>query len=144
MEKREQNEEQDDIESNLLLPAGVNLRSATISLKAYRAEDMPQSEQTPRAAVVSLQCCFQWIWNFGCVFVSLSKCLVDDAFAQSVKTMFGGEGDKKNLVDPFLEVSFAGKKVKVYTNMFQVSIDCLCRVTICDCHVYILILYRQD
>lgn len=44
MEKKESNEEQDDIESNLLLPAGVTLRSATLSLKVYRAEDMPQSE----------------------------------------------------------------------------------------------------
>lgn len=44
MEKKESNEEQDDIENNLLLPAGVTLRSATLSLKVYRAEDMPQSE----------------------------------------------------------------------------------------------------
>ncbi len=43
VEKREANEEQDDIESNLLLPAGVALRWATLSLKIYRAEDMPQS-----------------------------------------------------------------------------------------------------
>ncbi|XP_036430127.1 myoferlin isoform X1 [Colossoma macropomum] len=78
VEKREQSEELDDIESNLLLPAGVTLRSATLSLKVYRAEDMPQ---------------------------------MDDAFVQSVKHMFGGESDKKNLVDPFLEVSFAGKKL---------------------------------
>uniref|UniRef100_A0A8B9L685 Myoferlin like n=1 Tax=Astyanax mexicanus TaxID=7994 RepID=A0A8B9L685_ASTMX len=78
VEKREESEEQDDIESNLLLPAGVTLRSATLALKVYRAEDMPQ---------------------------------MDDAFAQSVKNMFGGEGDKKNLVDPFLEVGFAGKKL---------------------------------
>lgn len=45
MEKREANEELDDIESNLLLPAGVALRWATLSLKIYRAEDMPQSNQ---------------------------------------------------------------------------------------------------
>lgn len=44
VEKREANEEQDDIESNLLLPAGVALRWATLSLKIYRAEDMPQSK----------------------------------------------------------------------------------------------------
>ncbi|XP_070697288.1 myoferlin [Pempheris klunzingeri] len=77
-EKREIGDEQDDIESNLLLPAGVTMRWATLRLKVYRAEDMPQ---------------------------------MDDAFVQTVKQVFGGDGDRKNLVDPYLEVSFAGKKL---------------------------------
>ncbi|PWA26023.1 hypothetical protein CCH79_00001684 [Gambusia affinis] len=77
-ERRELSEEQDDIESNLLVPAGVTMRWVTLSLKVFRAEDMPQ---------------------------------MDDAFVQTVKQVFGGDGDKKNLVDPYLEVSFAGKKL---------------------------------
>lgn len=44
MEKRDYNDDEDDIESNLLLPAGVTLRWATLSLKVFRAEDIPQSK----------------------------------------------------------------------------------------------------
>ncbi|KAI3365598.1 hypothetical protein L3Q82_010680 [Scortum barcoo] len=77
-EKRESNDDQDDIESNLLLPAGVTLRWATLSLKVFRAEDVPQ---------------------------------MDDAFVQSMKEIFGGSENRKNLVDPFLEACFAGKKL---------------------------------
>ncbi|KAM9837553.1 myoferlin-like [Aulostomus maculatus] len=78
VEKRESNDDQDDIESNLLLPAGVTLRQATLSLKVFRAEDIPQ---------------------------------MDDGFVQSLKEMFGGDENKKNLVDPFMEARFAGKKL---------------------------------
>uniref|UniRef100_A0A3P9LID1 Myoferlin n=1 Tax=Oryzias latipes TaxID=8090 RepID=A0A3P9LID1_ORYLA len=77
VEKRDCDDDQDDIESNLLLPAGVTLRWATLSLKVFRAEDIPQ----------------------------------DDAFVQSIKEIFGAEENKKNLVDPFLEARFAGKKL---------------------------------
>ncbi|XP_041829318.1 myoferlin-like isoform X2 [Melanotaenia boesemani] len=78
VEKSESNDDQDDIESNLLLPAGVTLRWATLSLKVFRAEDIPQ---------------------------------MDDAFVQTIKGIFGGDDSKKNLVDPFLEARFAGKKL---------------------------------
>lgn len=43
--------------------------------------------------------------------MSLFAPVVDDAFIQSIKDVFGGEGNKKNLVDPFLEARFAGRKV---------------------------------
>ncbi|XP_069756648.1 myoferlin-like [Narcine bancroftii] len=77
-EKKERNEDEDDVESNLLLPAGLTLRWVTFLLKIYRAEDVPQ---------------------------------MDDAFAESVKSIFGRGTDKKNLVDPYVEVNFAGKKL---------------------------------
>ncbi|NP_957169.2 myoferlin [Danio rerio] len=78
VEKKEQDSDKDDVESNLLLPAGVALRWVTLKLKVFRAEDIPQ---------------------------------MDDSITQSLKEAFGGEGNKKNLVDPFVEAWFAGKKL---------------------------------
>lgn len=42
-ENRERENDNDDVESNLLLPAGIALRWITFVLKIYRAEDIPQS-----------------------------------------------------------------------------------------------------
>ncbi|KAK3744089.1 hypothetical protein RRG08_018716 [Elysia crispata] len=40
----EQNDEDEDIESNLLRPAGVQLRPATFTLRLYQAEDIPRMD----------------------------------------------------------------------------------------------------
>ncbi|KAL0189196.1 hypothetical protein M9458_016295, partial [Cirrhinus mrigala] len=76
MDKKEGLEEKEDIEGNLLRPAGLTLTGATFSLRVYRAEDLPQ---------------------------------MDDALMDGVKQFLGFETNRKNLVDPFVEVSFAGK-----------------------------------
>lgn len=44
MDKKEGLEEKEDIEGNLLRPAGLTLRGASFTLRVYRAEDLPQSE----------------------------------------------------------------------------------------------------
>lgn len=43
-DKRECVEDKEDIEGNLLRPAGLSLRGATFTLRIYRAEDLPQSK----------------------------------------------------------------------------------------------------
>ncbi|XP_060730490.1 dysferlin isoform X3 [Tachysurus vachellii] len=69
-------QEREDIEANLLRPAGLTLRGATFTLKVYRSEDLPQ---------------------------------MDDAFMDGMKQFLGFESNRKNLVDPLVEVNFAGK-----------------------------------
>eukprot|EP00058_Branchiostoma_floridae_P023452 XP_002608942.1 hypothetical protein BRAFLDRAFT_85483 [Branchiostoma floridae] len=67
----------DDVESNLLRPAGVQLRPATLSLKVFQAEDIPQ---------------------------------MDSAALEGIKNLFGAGTESKKLVDPYLQLEFAGKK----------------------------------
>ncbi|XP_030635858.1 dysferlin isoform X2 [Chanos chanos] len=78
MDKREGVEDKEDIEGNLLRPAGLTLRGAMFTLKVFRAEDLPQ---------------------------------MDDAFMDGMKQVLGFDSNRKNLVDPLVEVNFAGKTI---------------------------------
>uniref|UniRef100_A0A8C4QWA0 C2 domain-containing protein n=1 Tax=Eptatretus burgeri TaxID=7764 RepID=A0A8C4QWA0_EPTBU len=69
----------EDVESNVLWPAGVTMRSLMFTVRLYRAEDIPQ---------------------------------MDDAMMQGVKSFFGKESKKKNMVDPFVQFDFAGKTLR--------------------------------
>ncbi|XP_073716069.1 dysferlin isoform X3 [Misgurnus anguillicaudatus] len=77
-DKKEGLEEKEDIEGNLLRPAGLTLRGATFTLRVYRAEDLPQ---------------------------------MDDALMDGMKQFLGFESNRKNLVDPLVEINFAGKSI---------------------------------
>ncbi|XP_017292966.1 dysferlin isoform X5 [Kryptolebias marmoratus] len=77
-DKRECVEEKEDIEGNLLRPAGLSLRGAVFSLRIFRAEDLPQ---------------------------------MDDAFMDGMRQILGFDSNRKNLVDPMVEIHFAGKTV---------------------------------
>ncbi|CAF4514045.1 unnamed protein product [Rotaria socialis] len=77
--------DEDDIESNLLKPAGLMLRPATFVLKVYKADDLPR---------------------------------MDSAFLHGVKKIFHATEDIKELIDPYINFSFAGQQVStkiVYT-----------------------------
>jgi dysferlin len=67
-----------DIESNLLRPSGVRLQEATLSVKLYSAEDLPQ---------------------------------MDPEYFEKFKSFFHLGTGKKELVDPFATLSYAGHKV---------------------------------
>lgn len=72
-----------------------------------------------RCGVVAAMQSELW-WNLPLTFPP-----VDDAFVQSIKDMFGGEGSKKNLVDPFLEARFAGRKVPKTNTTSAVTCQCI-------------------
>uniref|UniRef100_A0A673B792 Dysferlin, limb girdle muscular dystrophy 2B (autosomal recessive) n=1 Tax=Sphaeramia orbicularis TaxID=375764 RepID=A0A673B792_9TELE len=80
-DRRECVEDKEDIEGNLLRPAGLSLRGATFTLRIFRAEDLPQ---------------------------------MDDAFMDGMRHILGFDSNRKNLVDPLVEVHFAGKTVCNY------------------------------
>nr|XP_046236936.1 dysferlin isoform X2 [Scatophagus argus] len=77
-DKRECVEDREDIEGNLLRPAGLSLRGASFTLRIFRAEDLPQ---------------------------------MDDAFMDGMRQILGFDSNRKNLVDPLVEIHFAGKTV---------------------------------
>uniref|UniRef100_A0A3B4FII8 Dysferlin n=1 Tax=Pundamilia nyererei TaxID=303518 RepID=A0A3B4FII8_9CICH len=77
-DKRECVEDKEDIESNLLRPAGLSLRGASFNLRIFRAEDLPQ---------------------------------MDDAFMDGMRQILGFDSNRKNLVDPLVEIHFAGKTI---------------------------------
>ncbi|XP_047438026.1 dysferlin isoform X1 [Mugil cephalus] len=77
-DKRECVEGKEDVEGNLLRPAGLSLRGATFTLRIFRAEDLPQ---------------------------------MDDAFMDGMRQILGFDSNRKNLVDPLVEIQFAGKTV---------------------------------
>uniref|UniRef100_A0A8C4H5G6 Dysferlin, limb girdle muscular dystrophy 2B (autosomal recessive) n=1 Tax=Dicentrarchus labrax TaxID=13489 RepID=A0A8C4H5G6_DICLA len=87
-DKREGVEDKEDIEGNLLRPAGLSLRGATFTLRIFRAEDLPQ---------------------------------MDDAFMDGMRQILGFDSNRKNLVDPLVEIHFAGKTVRMTSNNFHQS-----------------------
>uniref|UniRef100_UPI00358DE12B myoferlin-like isoform X1 n=1 Tax=Myxine glutinosa TaxID=7769 RepID=UPI00358DE12B len=77
--ERKLKKKDEDVESNVLWPAGVSMRSLVFTVRLYRAEDIPQ---------------------------------MDNTMMQGVKSFFGKESKKKNMVDPFVQFDFAGKTLK--------------------------------
>uniref|UniRef100_T1JKN2 C2 domain-containing protein n=1 Tax=Strigamia maritima TaxID=126957 RepID=T1JKN2_STRMM len=73
------NEVDDDIESNLLWPVGLQLRPATFSLEVFHAEDLPR---------------------------------MDSEVVQEIKKLLHFGKAHKELVDPYLIFSYAGKELQ--------------------------------
>ncbi|KAL9983681.1 hypothetical protein ACROYT_G005897 [Oculina patagonica] len=86
--KAEPKDQEDDIESNLLMPLGVTRQSAVFTLKVYHAEDLPQMD-------TGIGRSFKKFFSF---------------FGSSDDKEDDKEKGKKGLVDPYMEFSFCGKK----------------------------------
>lgn len=107
VDKRECVEDKEDIEGNLLRPAGLSLRGATFTMKIYRAEDLPQSWY-PSVCHLKSQISEK---NKNKKTLSPFLSAVDDAFMDGMKQILGFDSNRKNLVDPLVEIHFAGKTV---------------------------------
>lgn len=110
-------EDKEDIEGNLLRPAGLSLRGATFTLKIFRAEDLPQSKSRDSSLFYYLL----QRQRLRCFFAPLLSA-VDDAFMDGMRQILGFDSNRKNLVDPLVEIHFAGKTVRVTSwNLLQHS-----------------------
>ena len=56
VERREGVEEKEDVEGNLLRPAGVSLRGASFTLRVFRDGDLPQSQSAEGLCVCVCLC----------------------------------------------------------------------------------------
>ncbi|VDL89995.1 unnamed protein product [Schistocephalus solidus] len=95
--KPKEDSEEEDIEANILRPAGVQLRPAVFHFSLFNGEDYPRRVGNAKVALR--------------VLASIWVPTVDtDAFS-GVKKFFGSD-EEKEFVDPFTVVQFAGKEVK--------------------------------
>ncbi|XP_029459140.1 fer-1-like protein 5 [Rhinatrema bivittatum] len=140
--------ESDDVESNLLMPAAMPVRMATIMIRVYRAEDIPHSYdhldilEGMYGNTVDKEDCFvhfettmqkpgEKLSKFAAHLVKAVRKEaitaqdmdrdMDESFSDYFKHIFQMHVSRKSYVDPFVELSFAGTVLK--TKVIQMSKD---------------------